>query len=841
MSGKDLRLRVLVSARDQLSGPLKNIVGLGKSAAQKQTELEKEARDANKALQQQQEKIRRAMKEGWKIGDLVEKERELQKQVEETNRKLEHRRKINQINARTSTMKSAGADMRSSGTSDIMQGMAMAAPMVVAARSAMIYEKKLKLVAQKTDMNAEETKAFGKRVMATAAATGQLNDQLMEAVDWMGGKGVSVSAMDAMLPDIAKFATAWDAGVVDASKAAYAGYLSLKVPLKDTARSLEIMAAAGNAGGFEVKDMAQYFPELTSQLASFGAQGLSGIADLSSALQVLEAKTGDGSTAANNLKNLLAFAQSKTGVRNFQKVGIDIIAVMKKAEAEGGSAIDALIATLNKVTGGDASKIPQIISDMQAGSAARGLMESQEEFEEIRRQAFAAMGLTDKEYARMSETSEANWNRLQTALSGVSLTLGDKLLPHLTEGAKWITETVNAVAAWADKNPETAETLVKIAGGLVLAKIGMGALKVAVGTIIGPIGTLWGWWDKFKLLKEAGKFTTLATNVTKAGGALKSVGASALSAGNKIITTGSNWATTARAFAGGQASKAATGMKTVGYRALSAGKDFITMGAQHATMVKRIVAAKLASAGGKLMELGSSAKAMGTRFLVAGLKMLPILLVIGAIALAAYLIYKNWDGISAWFGEKWDQVKEKFSAAGEWIMEKWEGVKDFFFALPSWFANIGTNMIDGLKNGLANAFPNVLAKLRDLAKGLPAPIQKFLDIHSPSRLMMRLGSYTAEGMALGIERGSKAPIRAARVMAAGVAGASFATASMATPSAGSAAPMAPGVTMSFGNVTITINAAPGQSAQDIAAAVQAALQAQAAKAAAASRSSYRDD
>jgi hypothetical protein len=45
---KDLLMRVMIGATDPLSGPLRNIIGLGQSASQQQAALKKEARDTNK-------------------------------------------------------------------------------------------------------------------------------------------------------------------------------------------------------------------------------------------------------------------------------------------------------------------------------------------------------------------------------------------------------------------------------------------------------------------------------------------------------------------------------------------------------------------------------------------------------------------------------------------------------------------------------------------------------------------------------------------------------------------------------------------------------------------------
>ena len=67
----------------------------------------------------------------------------------------------------------------------------------------------------------------------------------------------------------------------------------------------------------------------------------------------------------------------------------------------------------------------------------------------------------------------------------------------------------------------------------------------------------------------------------------------------------------------------------------------------------------------------------------------PIGLLITAIAVAAYLIYDNWEPISAWFSNLWTKVSSYFqdfctwvqgiwNGATEWVSNAWSGVSAFF-------------------------------------------------------------------------------------------------------------------------------------------------------------------
>ena len=193
----------------------------------------------------------------------------------------------------------------------------------------------------------------------------------------------------------------------------------------------------------------------------------------------------------------------------------------------------------------------------------------------------------------------------------------------------------------------------------------------------------------------------------------------------------------------------------------------------------------------------------------------PITLVIAAIGgliAIGYLLYKNWDEISAhlkqtwesikataisvWNGIKdffsnlwnsikeiatnvWNSIKDFFSnlwngiksaATNAWeaiktgITNSWNGtinwVKDaangmlnFFKNLPSEMLSIGKNIIDGLLNGLKNAWGAVVGWITEKANWIKDKFKSILGIHSPSREFMKIGMYVDEGLVKGLEDG----------------------------------------------------------------------------------------
>lgn len=66
--------------------------------------------------------------------------------------------------------------------------------------------------------------------------------------------------------------------------------------------------------------------------------------------------------------------------------------------------------------------------------------------------------------------------------------------------------------------------------------------------------------------------------------------------------------------------------------------------------------------------------------------------------------------------------------------------------------SIGRNLITGLWNGIKSAFDSTISRVKALASRLPKVVKKVLGIGSPSKVFAKLGWYTGEGFAIGIER-----------------------------------------------------------------------------------------
>ncbi|BAF52407.1 tail length tape measure protein [Ralstonia phage RSA1] len=162
----------------------------------------------------------------------------------------------------------------------------------------------------------------------------------------------------------------------------------------------------------------------------------------------------------------------------------------------------------------------------------------------------------------------------------------------------------------------------------------------------------------------------------------------------------------------------------------------------------------------------------------------PIGLLVTAIAVAAYLIYRYWEPISAFFSGLWQQVKTAFDggiAGVSALILNWSPAGLFYAALapvlqwfgfdvPAKFTEFGANIVQGLANGIRSAIGWVTDAVGSVASGAITAFKSLLGIHSPSRVFAELGGFTMAGLGEGLTRGQEGPLQAVQRVAARMTG-----------------------------------------------------------------------
>jgi hypothetical protein len=121
----------------------------------------------------------------------------------------------------------------------------------------------------------------------------------------------------------------------------------------------------------------------------------------------------------------------------------------------------------------------------------------------------------------------------------------------------------------------------------------------------------------------------------------------------------------------------------------------------------------------------------------------PILAIGAGIALVsagAYLLYQNWDKVTAALGRFGISV-------GEFFLGVWKHITE----LPGQALQLGKDLIMGLVNGIMSMNDAVARAIIGIGKKAVDTFRSVLGLHSPSLVFQQLGLMTGQGLALGMQ------------------------------------------------------------------------------------------
>lgn len=114
---------------------------------------------------------------------------------------------------------------------------------------------------------------------------------------------------------------------------------------------------------------------------------------------------------------------------------------------------------------------------------------------------------------------------------------------------------------------------------------------------------------------------------------------------------------------------------------------------------------------------------------------------------------KIWNWLTQCVSKVAQWVVDMKNKAVSGISEMANSIVDKMRSLPSKMAEIGSNLVKGIWNGISSVKDWILGKIGGFTKSIVSGIKDFFGIHSPSRLLAdEVGKYLPMGISLGFEK-----------------------------------------------------------------------------------------
>lgn len=328
---------------------------------------------------------------------------------------------------------------------------------------------------------------------------GGTREAAAETLDRLIASGaVGTDSAMKMLPNLQRYGAASGADPTQLADIAVRGMQSFKIAAEDLPRLLDMAITAGQAGGFELKDMARDLPAQMAAASTTGMSGMPGMAKLLAANQAVAITAGTKAEAGNNLLNLLAKINSRDTANDFKKeFGTDLSGSIAAMRGKGMNSLDAFVAlvdnaasknknyvelrkkaaaapdgserratfeSMGDILQGDA--IGRVVQDRQALMALIGIMNNRNYMATVEGKINAGAGAGERNFATIESTPAFQAQKLaneqaigmQTALNQVNPLLGRtaeglanlaREYPILTAGIVAATTALTALAAAA--------------------------------------------------------------------------------------------------------------------------------------------------------------------------------------------------------------------------------------------------------------------------------------------------------------------------------------------------------------------------------------------------------
>jgi len=357
-----------------------------------------------------------------------------------------------------------------------MVGVAIAAPLVVAAKSAVDFEEKMSNVATLIDTNKESISAMGDSVLNMATKLPVPIEELTTSLYDIRSAGITAEKQFETLESAAKLSAAGLSTVAEATNISTSALNAFRSEGLSAAQTNDILFKTVKYGKTTIAELSTGFGATAGTIQSAGVT----LADFSAATAALTTVGTPATQAQTQLRAAIVALQKPTKEMEgiFKKLGVTSEKELIAREGGMVGAFDAInkagtdmglnlskawssteaVAAVNSVTGATKDAYLSAFNEMKNGPEALG-------------EAFNKQG----------GTAKAQMQTLKNNAEALSITVGNALLPVINDLVTAISPYIKQAGEWIRNNKGLVSTIVKVAAGIAGFALAVSAASFVVG------------------------------------------------------------------------------------------------------------------------------------------------------------------------------------------------------------------------------------------------------------------------------------------------------------------------------------------------------------------------
>lgn len=296
-----------------------------------------------------------------------------------------------------------------------------------------------------------------------------------------GQAGVAIEELAGFTENVAQVSTAFEISTADAGKA----LANLKAALKLSNPEVMLLADHMNVLANNMATSESQVLDVVNRVGALGAVVGIETKHVAALGAAMTSAGGDAESAGTALRNMfLNLSQGENMTKDAQdtleKMGLDPASLPKRMQTEGMAIIVDLLERVARLPKEEQAAALTNMFDKRAVDAIGPMLNNLD----LLRQSLDLvksdtdnLGASQREFEKRNDTFDAGVKTLQNTMNGLSIAIGDALIPALTSIMEKITPIINTVTRWASENPKLTASILGIVGGLVAFNGAMIAVK----------------------------------------------------------------------------------------------------------------------------------------------------------------------------------------------------------------------------------------------------------------------------------------------------------------------------------------------------------------------------
>lgn len=379
-------------------------------------------------------------------------------------------------------------------------GASVAAPLLLAANSAVAFEDKMADIAKTTGLAGKPLDDFGDSLLKMSGDTRTSLDDLLKIGEIGGQFGIAQKDLVGFTDSVNKFNVALGADFAGGVEEAVSQVSSIYGLFKQT-KNLKVDEAILKIGS-SINELGAQGSGTSANIAEFSVR-MGGLPDA-----IKPAMTDVAALGTFFEENGLKAEIAAGGLTNFLLVAgknlPGFAAQMKMSAAEATALLNKDPTEFAKrfaasTNGMSAEKLANKLHDLKIGTqetikvigALAGGTKRVGDLQKISNDAFEKGTSLQSEYDKKNNTTAANIKKAENNFKSLSITIGTKLLPIVGQILNKIIPFVKSIIDWTKRNPALTKTILTIAIAVSALSFALSGIAFATSLVTGTIAA-WG-------------------------------------------------------------------------------------------------------------------------------------------------------------------------------------------------------------------------------------------------------------------------------------------------------------------------------------------------------------